>query len=36
MNHVELYQQEGVLDIPWTLQGGHNLTQHVPHGGPQA
>ena len=36
MNHVESHQQEGVLDIPRALQGGHNLTQHVPHSGPQA
>jgi len=36
MNHVESYQQEGVLDIPRTLQGGYNLAQHVPHSGPQA
>ena len=36
MNHVESYQQEGVLGIPRALQGGHNLAQHVSHSGPQA
>ena len=36
MNHVECYQQEGVLGIAEALQGGHNLTQHVSHSGPQA